>query len=33
MEEAINKGLEKYGPNATISVIPEGPYTIPVFKK
>jgi hypothetical protein len=33
IEEAVSRGLEKYGPNATISVIPEGPYTIPVLKK
>jgi lactate racemase len=33
MEETIGKGLEKYGPHATISVIPEGPYTIPVLRK
>ncbi len=33
IEEAINIGLEKYGSNAAISVIPEGPYTIPVLKK
>ena len=31
--EAIKRGLERYGPHATISVIPEGPYTIPVLKK
>ena len=33
IDKAISAGLEKYGPNAKISVIPEGPYTIPVFKK
>ena len=33
IEKAISAGLKKYGPNAAISVIPEGPYTIPVFKK
>jgi len=33
INKAISTGLEKYGPNATISVIPEGPYTIPVFEK
>jgi len=33
IDKAISTGLEKYGPNATISVIPEGPYTIPVFEK
>ena len=33
IDKAISAGLKKYGPNATISVIPEGPYTIPVFKK
>jgi nickel-dependent lactate racemase len=33
VEEAVQKGLERYGPHATISVIPEGPYTIPVLKK
>ena len=32
VEEAIKRGLERYGPDATISVIPEGPYTIPVLK-
>lgn len=30
VEEAIKIGLNKYGQNAKISVIPEGPYTIPV---
>lgn len=29
VEEAINIGLEKYGKDATINVIPEGPYTVP----
>jgi nickel-dependent lactate racemase len=33
VEEAIDRGLDKYGPNAVISVIPEGPYTIPVLKR
>jgi len=33
IEEAIEKGMEKYGPRASISVIPEGPYIIPVFRK
>jgi len=32
VEDAIQKGLDKFGPNAAISVIPEGPYTIPQFK-
>ncbi len=31
IEEAVNAGLKKYGNNATINVIPEGPYTIPVI--
>lgn len=31
IERAIRSGLDKFGPNATISVIPEGPYTIPVL--
>ncbi|MBM3709366.1 MAG: nickel-dependent lactate racemase [Actinobacteria bacterium] len=30
VDEAIEIGLRKFGDNATISVIPEGPYTIPV---
>jgi len=30
VEEAIEIGFGKYGRNAKISVIPEGPYTIPV---
>ncbi|MDD5658774.1 MAG: nickel-dependent lactate racemase [Actinomycetota bacterium] len=29
VEEAINIGLEKYGKDASINVIPEGPYTVP----
>jgi lactate racemase len=33
IEEAIEKGMEKYGPRASISVIPEGPYIIPVLRK
>lgn len=32
IEGAIQKGLNIFGPNALISVIPEGPYTIPVFE-
>ncbi|HAJ95299.1 MAG TPA: hypothetical protein DCP02_03600, partial [Actinobacteria bacterium] len=32
IEGAIRSGLDKFGPNAVISVIPEGPYTIPVLK-
>lgn len=32
IEGAIRNGLKKFGPNATISVIPEGPYTIPVLE-
>lgn len=31
VEEALKIGIGKFGPGATISVIPEGPYTIPVF--
>jgi hypothetical protein len=31
VEEAIKTGFKKYGSNATISVIPEGPYTVPVI--
>jgi nickel-dependent lactate racemase len=31
VEEAINIGLKKFDGNATINVIPEGPYTIPVI--
>ncbi len=33
IDKAISAGLKKYGPDATISIIPEGPYTIPVLKK
>jgi len=33
IEDTIQKGFGRYGSNATISVIPEGPYTIPVIKK
>jgi nickel-dependent lactate racemase len=33
VEDAIKIGLEKFGSNATINVIPEGPYTVPVLKK
>jgi nickel-dependent lactate racemase len=33
IDKAISAGLKKYGPNATISIIPEGPYTIPVLRK
>ena len=29
VEEAVSIGLEKYGKDATINVIPEGPYTVP----
>ncbi|MCE5329022.1 nickel-dependent lactate racemase [bacterium] len=29
IEEAVNIGLNKYGKDATINVIPEGPYTVP----
>jgi nickel-dependent lactate racemase len=32
IEGAIARGLDKFGPNAAISVIPEGPYTIPQVK-
>jgi Uncharacterized conserved protein len=32
VEEGIRIGLEKFGENATISVISEGPYVIPVIK-
>jgi len=32
VDEAIEIGLRKFGKNATISVIPEGPYTIPVMQ-
>ena len=28
VEEAIERGLQKLGPNATIAVIPKGPYTL-----
>jgi nickel-dependent lactate racemase len=28
VEEAIGRGLQKFGPNATIAVIPKGPYTL-----
>ncbi|MBF8297163.1 MAG: Transcriptional regulator, partial [Bacteroidetes bacterium] len=28
VEEAIERGLRKFGPNATIAVIPKGPYTL-----
>lgn len=31
LEDAVNTGLEKFGRNATISIIPEGPYIIPVI--
>jgi len=31
VEEAINIGLKKFGSNATINVIPEGPYTVPLI--
>lgn len=31
LEEAIEKGLQRFGKNATISVIPEGPYVIPAL--
>ena len=33
VEDAIKTGLEKFGRDATINVIPEGPYTVPVIKK
>ena len=33
VEDAIKTGLEKFGSNATINVIPEGPYTVPVIRK
>ncbi len=33
MQEAINIGFEKYGNDAKVTVIPEGPYVIPVLKK
>jgi lactate racemase len=33
MEDAIKIGLEKFGPDATINVIPEGPYTVPIIRK
>jgi nickel-dependent lactate racemase len=32
VEEAIKIGLEKFGSNATINVIPDGPYTVPLIK-
>ncbi|MDP2884408.1 MAG: nickel-dependent lactate racemase [Ignavibacteria bacterium] len=28
VEDAIERGLRKFGPNATIAVIPKGPYTL-----
>ena len=31
LEDAVNTGLERFGRNATISIIPEGPYIIPVM--
>ncbi len=31
LQDAVNTGLEKFGRNATISIIPEGPYIIPVM--
>jgi nickel-dependent lactate racemase len=31
-EEGINLTLQKYGPNASIVVIPEGPYILPVVE-
>ena len=30
-EEAIERGLQKHGPDATICAIPDGPYVIPVL--
>lgn len=33
LEEAINIGLRKHGKAAKITVIPEGPYVIPILKK
>jgi len=32
IEETVQKGIERYGPRTSISVIPEGPYTVPVCK-
>jgi lactate racemase len=32
VEEAIKIGLEKFGSNSTINVIPDGPYTVPLIK-
>jgi nickel-dependent lactate racemase len=32
IEEAISTALARFGTDATISVIPEGPYVIPVFE-
>ena len=31
-EEGINLALQKYGPNASIVAIPEGPYVLPVLE-
>jgi len=32
MDDAVNAGLKKFGSDATISIIPEGPYIIPVLE-
>jgi len=32
VEEAIEAGFKKFGKNAKISIIPEGPYVIPILK-
>ena len=31
VEEAVKIGIEKFGANATINVIPDGPYTVPLI--
>jgi nickel-dependent lactate racemase len=33
VEEAVEIGIKKFGASTSISVIPEGPYTIPVIKR
>jgi hypothetical protein len=30
VEEAVSEALAEYGPQATVAVIPKGPYVLPV---